>query len=298
VEVWLGVVVSQASPSLTVNLDSLSNTIVALNIDICEYTGIAANSSLDKTATNTGFGSTGDTGLSAPTTQPNELWIGAILFQSSVQQTSPTNGFLLLDGQPNATGGRQSTAFLEKIVNGTGTANTRTTVEYGGEPVFCAWVGCIATFSSTPVASPTPTPPSPSPNGTDQDIFSVESNSTVSALAFNSTSSELSFVVSGPNGTEGYVKATIAKSLVSNAENIKVYLDGNQLDYEVTSNADSWHLSFTYRHSTHQVSINLAVNAIGTTLLGIEYWTLIVVAIIIAAIGTSLLVYFKKRKHS
>jgi hypothetical protein len=130
-----------------------------------------------------------------------------------------------------------------------------------------------------------------------QNLFHVESNSTVSALSFNSTSSELSFVVSGPNGTEGYVKATIAKSLVSNAENLKVYLDGNQLNYEVISNADSWHLYFTYKHSTHQVSINLAVNASGTTLLDIEYWTLIVVAIIIAVIGISLLVYFKKRKH-
>jgi protocatechuate 3,4-dioxygenase beta subunit len=127
-------------------------------------------------------------------------------------------------------------------------------------------------------------------------VFYVESNSTVSALAFNSASSELSFVVSGPNGTEGYVKATIAKSLVSNAENIKVYLDGNQLDYEVISNADSWLLSFNYMHSTHQVSINLAVNASGTTLPGIAYWTLIVAAIIITTIGTSLLVHFKKRK--
>ena len=88
-----------------------------------------------------------------------------------------------------------------------------------------------------------------------QNVFHVESNSTVSALAFNSTSSELSFVVSGPNGTEGYVKVSIAKTLVSNAENIKVYLDGNQLNYEVASNADSWLLSFTYAHSTHLIEI-------------------------------------------
>jgi hypothetical protein len=130
-----------------------------------------------------------------------------------------------------------------------------------------------------------------------QILLFVESNSTVSTLAFQSTSSELSFTVSGPENTTGYVKATIAKSLISNAENIKVYLDGSQLDYEVTSNADSWLLSFTYRHSTHQVSINLAINASGTTFLGIEYWTLIVVAIIIAVIGISLQVYFKKRKR-
>ena len=79
-----------------------------------------------------------------------------------------------------------------------------------------------------------------------QQVFFVESNSTVSALAFNSTSLELSFTVSGPSETTGYVKVTIAKSLVSNPENIKVYLDENQLNYEVTSNTDSWLLTFTY----------------------------------------------------
>jgi hypothetical protein len=300
VEVWLGVVASQASPNITVKLDSLpSNMIVALNIDICEYTGIAANSSLDKTAINTGFGSTADTGLTASTIQPNELWIGAILFQSSVQQTSPTNGFILLDGQPNATGGRQSIAFLEKIVDGIGTANARTTVEYGGELLFCAWVGCIATFSSTPVAAPTPAPSSS--NGTEQDIFSVESNSTITELAFNSTSSELTFVVSGPSGTTGYVKVTIAKSLVPNAENVNVYLDRQHLNYEGTSNADSWLLNFTYMHSSHQVKISMATIVDETTLSGIEYWTLTLAAIIIVAtgaVGFTIWRTSKKRKHN
>ena len=156
VEIWLGVVVSQASPSITVNLDSLpSNIITALTVDICEYRGIALESSLDKTATSNGFGSISDTGLTALTTQPKELWIGAILFESSGQQTSPTNGFLLLDGQPNDTGGRICTAFLEKTVNGQGTANTGTTIKYGDETLFCSWVGCIATFLSGPVDMPT-----------------------------------------------------------------------------------------------------------------------------------------------
>ena len=93
-----------------------------------------------------------------------------------------------------------------------------------------------------------------------QQVFFVESNSTVTALAFNSTSSELSFTVNGPSETTGYVKITIAKTLVANAENIKVYVDGNQLNYDVTSNPDSWLLSFTYTHSTHNVMINLAAN--------------------------------------
>jgi hypothetical protein len=129
-----------------------------------------------------------------------------------------------------------------------------------------------------------------------QNVFLVESNSTVSALAFNSTSSDLSFTVSGPSGTAGYVKATIAKSLISNAENIEVHLDENQLNYEVTPNANSWLLTFNYLHSAHQVRINLA-NAGGTTLLGIEYWMWAVVAIIVMSGVSGFIIWRTKRKE-
>jgi hypothetical protein len=92
-------------------------------------------------------------------------------------------------------------------------------------------------------------------------VFLVESNSTVTALAFNSTSSEFSFTVSGSSGTTGYVKTTIAKNLTTNPENIKVYLDDNQLNYTVTSNVDSWQLTFNYHHSTHTISIVFAAES-------------------------------------
>lgn len=90
-----------------------------------------------------------------------------------------------------------------------------------------------------------------------QNIFLVESNSTVTAFAYNSTNSELSFTVTGASETTGYAKVTLSKNLTSNPENIKVYLDGNQLDYLITSNDQSWQLTFNYHHSTHLISINL-----------------------------------------
>jgi hypothetical protein len=125
-------------------------------------------------------------------------------------------------------------------------------------------------------------------------VFSVSSNSTVTSLSFNSSSSSISFTVSGPSGTTGYVKANIAKNLVSNPENIKVYLDSKQLNYEVASLEDSWLLSFTYQHSTHQVSIDLAAAAGGPGLLSVQWWTWVVVAIVIFAVGLVPLVYFMK----
>jgi outer membrane protein assembly factor BamB len=94
----------------------------------------------------------------------------------------------------------------------------------------------------------------------DQYVFSVVSNSTVSSLAFNSTTDELSFTVAGPSGTTGFVDMGIAKSLVPNVANLKVYLDGTNLDYTATSTADSWFLHFTYSHSTHVLIISLDEN--------------------------------------
>lgn len=131
-----------------------------------------------------------------------------------------------------------------------------------------------------------------------QNVFVVESNSTVTSLAFNSTTSELSFTVSGPRGTTGYVKTTIAKTLLPNATDLKVYLDGKQLNYTLTSNGDSWFLTFTYSHSTHQVAVYLpmdsaenhaadtATAAPNPDTTAINYWLLagIVVAIIVIGI--------------
>ena len=149
--------------------------------------------------------------------------------------------------------------------------------------------------SQTPTPSPVTSPtPIPVPG---QSFFFVESNSTVSELFFNSTSAELSFTVSGPVGTAGYVKVTIAKSLVSSVQSVKVYLDGKQLDVAITSDEDSWLLSFNYLHSTHHVRISLAADAGGATFLGIEYWTWIVIVIIIAVAGVvGFIVWRKKNK--
>jgi PKD repeat protein len=95
-----------------------------------------------------------------------------------------------------------------------------------------------------------------------QYVFTVESNSTISALVFNSTSSALTFAVGGQSGTKGYAKVTIAKNLVGNVTDIEVYLDGNELPYSVTSIGDSWLLTFSYAHSIHNVSVSLNTKAI------------------------------------
>jgi hypothetical protein len=131
-------------------------------------------------------------------------------------------------------------------------------------------------------------------------LFSVSSNSTVSALEFNSTTSELNFVVTGPSRTTGYVECTIAKSLVTNAENIRISLDGNELEYSLSSKADRWLLHFTYKHSSHQISVNLPINEDDTTTSKeqgtLELATILGVATItVAALAIGMFASFKIR---
>ncbi|HLC00669.1 MAG TPA: PQQ-binding-like beta-propeller repeat protein [Candidatus Bathyarchaeia archaeon] len=122
----------------------------------------------------------------------------------------------------------------------------------------------------------------------DQYVFSVVSNSTVSALTFNSASKQLSFTVTGETGTEGFVDMTIAKSLVANIVDLKVYLDGVSINYVATSTDDSWLMHFTYTHSTHTVTVNLGVEVIPE----FPTWTILPVIALIQLFAIAL---FKKK---
>ena len=90
------------------------------------------------------------------------------------------------------------------------------------------------------------------------DVFSIESNSTITGLRFDSQTQELSFNVTGLSGTMGCTNLTIAKSFLANIDNLKVHLDGNIIEYTVTSNDSAWMLTLTYHHSTHQIKISFS----------------------------------------
>ena len=95
-----------------------------------------------------------------------------------------------------------------------------------------------------------------------QQVFFIESDSTVYDLAFNNETSTLSFNITGPSGTTGYVKGTISKILLANGENLRVHMDGKALNYSVTSTVDSWVDALNYSQSTHQISIRMGNNNI------------------------------------
>lgn len=126
--------------------------------------------------------------------------------------------------------------------------------------------------------------------------INIESNSTVTALAFNSLTSEITFTVNGTSGTTGYVKATISKNIMADAEAMKVYLDGNQTEFNVESANDSWVITFTYHHSSHSVVID-GNNSLGVSQFPnwVEYATVGVIAVFLS-VAVSLIVWsFKQR---
>ena len=127
-------------------------------------------------------------------------------------------------------------------------------------------------------------------------VFSVTSNSTISAFAFNSTSKELSFTASGPSGTTGHVSVYIPKSLINDISSLKVYLDENLITYNTESQGNSWVVSFSYSHSDHKIVIqlNVASKADGTLTDYIIYIAIIAVAI---AVAFTIVALKKKRQH-
>ncbi len=91
----------------------------------------------------------------------------------------------------------------------------------------------------------------------DPNVFSITSNSTITALNFDAVSKLLSFNVLGTNGTSGYTYVFIPKALLNGTSTLDVRLDGNTIDYTMQSQNDGWLLYFSYHHSMHRATIGL-----------------------------------------
>lgn len=130
----------------------------------------------------------------------------------------------------------------------------------------------------------------------DTSVFSVASNSTVTALTFNSTSQKLSFKVNGETGTTGYVNVYISKSLMSDISRLRVYLDKEELQPSTQAQGDSWLVSFTYHHSVHSVALELNSDS-RNTLPQTQEFQYVAVGIIVAIVAVVIIMTIL-RKHS
>jgi hypothetical protein len=92
------------------------------------------------------------------------------------------------------------------------------------------------------------------------DGVSTMSNSTISN--FQSSAGSISFDVSGPAGTTGFCAVTIPTSTFLPPYTIEI--DGNPISYAtIYEDAAQSVIYFTYKHSTHEVTITGAISGGG-----------------------------------
>jgi hypothetical protein len=137
-------------------------------------------------------------------------------------------------------------------------------------------------------------------------VFSVNSNSTVSNLAFDYQTEQLSFSVNGTSGTTGYAAIYVPKDLVKDASKINASIDGEPATFTASSINDAGLLYFNYHHSTHEVVFSFndpnAVTQIpvqetsAPTATPIPEYTLTIVAVALAAVLVSVLIIKRKQR--
>lgn len=122
-------------------------------------------------------------------------------------------------------------------------------------------------------------------------IFSLESNSTITGLVYNSASNTITFSASGLNGTHGYVKITLAKTLIRQVSDLKVYIDSHLVNYTTIEVGESYVFYFVYSHSTHQITILGFTPAEGRIDYAIPLLIMVALAVLSGAVGYSILGY-------
>jgi hypothetical protein len=97
----------------------------------------------------------------------------------------------------------------------------------------------------------------PRPEKPSENLFAVNSNSTVEQLSFNSNTNVLTFTVDGTLGTTGFVDFYFPKTELDSLSMLKVNGDGVEVPFEHKSLGEVWQISFTYSHNIHTITIKL-----------------------------------------
>lgn len=122
------------------------------------------------------------------------------------------------------------------------------------------WVGNQYFSSVTTTANFVIAPP----DNQDQTMFSVISNSTITSFNYNAATTQITFGVSGPDGSTGYVQVCVPKSALPDPTVMKVALDGSTVQSTYLSSGNVWLIIFVYHHSSHSVVMTL--NPLAATL--------------------------------
>ncbi len=164
------------------------------------------------------------------------IWFKAIYEYDNTAFTS-TNGTLYLNGSPMTWSATNTRWEYTYTATSAGTATFTISEVYDSSQGLTTINDTVGTQTITVWSTP----------------FSIITNSTISELTFNSTSKTITYIVSGPTGTIGHTNVTIVKTLIEDINDLKVYIDGNEINYTIIDTVSSWLIHFTYTHSTHKV---------------------------------------------
>jgi hypothetical protein len=139
------------------------------------------------------------------------------------------------------------------------------------------------------------------PDQESNSIFTLNSNSTITQLSFDSESNELSFTASGPSNSHGYVEVYIPKTLIADITNLKTYIDGTPVSFNSQDQTDSWLITLTYSHSQHHITLQLSNNGQTPVQPPSSNWLtdniiLIAIAGVAIIIATAMTLAFKRSK--
>jgi hypothetical protein len=114
----------------------------------------------------------------------------------------------------------------------------------------------------------------------------VSTNSSVLGVIFNSTSMALTVSVGGSDGTTGIANITIPVDMISSLSAVKVTLDNQPIDFQISQTGRYAQIHVQYHHSFHDLTAHLKGEGVGiggvdlTGILG--YWWLILSVAIVA----------------
>jgi len=93
------------------------------------------------------------------------------------------------------------------------------------------------------------------PDVPDVEAFICSTESTVNAIIYIQTFSEVHVEVTGPSGSEGYFKIFVPKAFLNHlgltVDDIHVFFDDTPLEYSSIEYADGYLLTVIYQHSSH-----------------------------------------------
>jgi hypothetical protein len=88
-------------------------------------------------------------------------------------------------------------------------------------------------------------------------VFSVESNSTISGFAYDASTQILSFNTTGTSDTTGYAHVCIPNALVSDVQTLSVTVDGKPIAFTSEKQDTIWVISCVYSQSEHVFTIQI-----------------------------------------